>query len=107
MSKTDGRRDSQVSVIPDLPVKYFRSSDPQIVAAQQAESYDQTLLLQERQEGEFVVSYKTSGGWVAISKDIFTEVLGEGRNVKVAGLPREAVGVLRLMCPNLLANVGE
>jgi hypothetical protein len=93
--------DSKVSKIADLPVKYIHSSDPQIVAARQADSYDQTQLLNERQEGEFVLSYKTPGGWVAITKDILTEVLGAGHDVKIAGFPREAAEVLRLMCPRL------
>ena len=99
----DIQSDSKASRIPDLPVQYIRSSDKQIVAAHKAESCDQTHLLHERLEGEFVLSYKTSGGWVAITKDILTEVLGAGRNAKIVGLPREAAGVLSLMCPNLVA----
>jgi hypothetical protein len=86
----------------DLPVKYIQSSDMQIVAAHKAESYDQTQLLRDRMEGEFVLSYPTSGGWVAITKDILTEVLGAGRDVKIAGLPRVAAGVMKLMCPGLV-----
>jgi hypothetical protein len=93
--------DSKVSSIPDIPVKYIQSSDAQIVAAQQAYSYDQTQLLNERQEGEFLLSYKTPGGWVAISKDILTEVLGAGHDAKIVGLPPDAAEVLRLMCTNL------
>jgi hypothetical protein len=81
--------------IPDLAVRYIRSSDPQI------DSYDETQLLNERQEGEFIVSYKTPGGWVAITKDILTEVLGAGHDLKIAGLPREAAEVLKLMCLGL------
>jgi hypothetical protein len=99
----DIQSDSQASRIADLPMQYIRSSDKQIVAAHKAESYDQTHLLHERLEGEFVLSYKTSGGWVAITKDILTEVLGVGRNAKIVGLPREAAGVLSLMCLNLAA----
>jgi hypothetical protein len=57
-------------------------------------------------EGEFVLIYKTSGGSVAITKDILTEVLGAGQNVKIVGLPAVAVGVLRLMCPGLVVLVG-
>ena len=98
--------DSKASLIPDLPVQYIRSSDMQIVAAHKADSYDQTHLLHGRLEGEFVLSYKTSGGWVAITKDILTEVLGAGHDVKIVGLPRVAVGVLRLMCPNLVILPG-
>ena len=75
---------------------------PQIVAAHKAESDDQTHLLDGRLEGEFILSYKTSGGWVAITKDILTEVLGAGQDVKIVGLPRVAAGVLKLMCPNFV-----
>jgi hypothetical protein len=98
----DPPADSKVSLIPDLPVQYIRSSDMDIVAAHKADFDDQTHLLHGRVEGEFVLSYKTSGGWVAISKDILTEVLGAGRDVKIVGVPHVAVGVLRLMCPNLV-----
>jgi hypothetical protein len=87
---------------PDLPVAYIRSSDMQIVAAQKADSYGEPHLLSDRREGKCVLSYQTPGGWVAITKDILTEVLGAGRDVKVIGLPPEAVGVLTLMCPKLV-----
>ncbi len=66
-----------------------------------AEFYDRTQLLRDRLEGHFILSYETSGGWVAVKKDMLTEVLGTGRDVKIVGLPREAAGVLRLMCPNI------
>ena len=98
----DLEADAKTSLIPDLPVRYIGSSDVQIVAANRAHSYDEARLLRDRQEGMFLVSYKTSDGWAAITKDILTEVLGAGRDVKIAGLPGVAVGVLRLMCPNLV-----
>jgi hypothetical protein len=97
----DPQTDSQTSPLPDLPVRYIRSSDTQLVAAHKADSYDQAQLLRERLEGQFVLSYETSGGWVAISKDILTEVLGAGRDVKIVGLPRAAVERVTLMCPHL------
>jgi hypothetical protein len=102
----DLQADSKVSLIPDLPLQYIRSSDKQIVAAHKADSHDQTHLLHSRLEGEFVLSYKTSGGWVAITKDILTEVLGAGHDAKIVRLPVEAAGVLRLMCPNLVTVPG-
>jgi hypothetical protein len=95
---------AKATLIPDLPLKYIGSSDAQIQAANKAHAYDQARLLHDRQEGMFLVSYKTSGGWVAISKDILTEVLGTGRDVKIVGLPGAAVGVLRLMYPDLILN---
>ena len=98
----DLQADSKLSPIPDLPVQYLRSSDPRFVAAHKAESLDQTQLLHSRFEGEFVLSYKASGGWVAITKDILTEILGAGHDVKIRGLPREGAEILRLMCPDMV-----
>ena len=98
----DLQGDSEVSAIPDLPVRYIGSSDKEIVAAQKANFSDETHLLSDRREGRCVVSYKTPGGWVAITKAILTEVLGTGRDVKIEWLPDEAVAVLKLMCPNLI-----
>jgi hypothetical protein len=90
--------------IPDLPVQFAMSSDRQVVGANKARACDETQLLRSRIEGEFLVSYQTAGGWVAISKDALTEVLGAGRDAKVAGLPSEAADVLKLMCPELVAK---
>jgi hypothetical protein len=98
----DPQADSKASQIAQLAVRYIQSSDPQMVAANKAQSVDQTTLLHDRQEGMFVVSYQTSRGWTAISKDILTEVLGAGCDVKIAALPDAAAGVLRLMCPMIL-----
>jgi hypothetical protein len=94
--------DSQAALIPDLPVRYIGSSDAQIVAAHKAEPRDESQLSSDRREGRCVLSSRTPGGWVAISKSILTEVLGVGRDVKVVGLPAQAAGVLQLMCPNLV-----
>jgi len=102
VSEGDRQADSNASLIPDLPVRYIRSSDMQRVAAHKADWYDETLLLSDRREGRCVVSYETPGGWVAITKAILTEVLGAGRDAKITGLPSEAVGVLTLMCANLV-----
>ena len=97
--------DSTASSTPDLPAQYFVSSDRQWAAAHKADACDETALLHSRTEGEFVVSYRTSGGWVAISKDILTDVLGAGHDAKIVGLPREAAHVLKLMCPDLIVTV--
>jgi hypothetical protein len=98
----DRQADSKASLIPDLPTQYIQSSDKQIVAALKAESHDEPRLLSDRREGKYVVSYRTPGGWVGISKAILSEVLGAGRDVKIVGLPPAAVAVLKLMCPTLL-----
>ena len=94
--------DSKASLIPDLPARYIGSSDMQMVAAHKADSLDEPHLLSDRREGKCLVSYKTPGGWVAITKAILTEVLGAGRDVKIVGLPPAAIGVLKLMCPSLV-----
>jgi hypothetical protein len=98
----DPQSDSKTAQIPDLPVRYIGSSDARLVAAHQARPYDEAQLLHDRQEGMFIVSYQTANGWIAISKDILTEVLGAGCDMTMAGLPRAAAGVLRLMCPDMM-----
>ena len=74
------------------------------MAAHNADAYDETHLLSDRREGRCVLSYKTPGGWVAITKGILTEVLGAGRDVKISGLPAAAAGTLTLMCLNLVVR---
>jgi hypothetical protein len=100
-SEDHPQADSEASVIPALPVRYIGSSDVQRVATHKADQYAEPHLLNDRQEGRCVLSYKTPGGWVAISKAMLTEVLGAGRDVKIVGLPPEAAAVLTLMCPGL------
>jgi hypothetical protein len=72
--------------VPELPVRYLRSSDEQLSS--------------DRREGKFLVSYETSAGSRAISKTVLTEVLGARRDVKIVGLPPAAVEVLKLMWPS-------
>jgi hypothetical protein len=92
----------EASSLPDLPARYVRASDRSLVAARNAEAQGQAELLADRLEGLFVVSYETPGGWIAVSKDLLTEVLGEGKSVKIAGLPRAAVETLKLMGRDLV-----
>ena len=94
--------ESGASEIPELPARYFGSSDTQLVAARKAEPYDRTQLLRDRQEGHFLVSCETPGGWIALKKELLAEVLGAGRDARISGLPHNAVRVLRLMCADLV-----
>ena len=98
----DPEADSKAPAIPELPARYFVSSDRQIVAAHKAEPYDQAQLLAGRREGHFLVSYETPGGWIALKKDLLTEVLAAGSDAQIAGLPLDAAQVLRLMCRDLV-----
>ncbi len=82
--------DSKAAAIPELPARYFGSSD------------DRAQLLRERREGHFLVSYETPGGWIALRKDLLAEVLGAGRDARIVGLPFGAAQVLRLMCTDLV-----
>jgi hypothetical protein len=95
--------DDQAPAIPQLPARYFVSSDAEIVAARRAEPYDQPQLLRERQEAHFLVSYQTPGGWLALKKELLTEVLCAGRDASIVGLPLDAAEVLRLMYPDLVS----
>jgi len=98
----DPETDSKASAIPELPARFFGSSDRQIVAAHKAAPYDRAQLLHERQEGHFLVSYETRGGWVALRKDLLTEVPGAGHDARIVGLPLDAAQVLRFMCSDLV-----
>ncbi len=80
--------DSHASAIPELPSCYF-------VSAERAQ------LLAGLREGHFLVGYETPGGWIALKKDLLTEVLGAGRDARIVGLPLDAAQVLRLMCTAL------
>ncbi len=78
--------------IEDVPTKYFASTDQHILAAHKAEPYELARLRHERQEAHFLVSYETNseksgGGWLALKKDLLDEVLGEGRDARIVGLP--------------------
>jgi hypothetical protein len=101
-SADDAQADSTAAPIPDLPVRYVGSSDMQLVAAHKAEHRDEAHVLSDRREGRCVLSYKTSGGWVGITKAVLTELLEAGHDAKIVGLPPAAVGVLTLMCRNLV-----
>ncbi len=107
MSGDDPEMGPNPSAIPELPARYFVSSDNQIMAAHNAEPYDRAQLLAGRREGHFLVSYETvsyetPSGWVALKKDVLTEVLGAGRDGSIVGLPLDAAQVLRLMCADLV-----
>ncbi len=48
------------------------------------------------------MSFETSNGWVGITKDILTDILGIGLDARISGLPGQVAGLLRLMCPDLV-----
>jgi hypothetical protein len=90
--------------IAELPTEQVLSSDPSIVAAGKAQPCEQARLLADRQEGMYLVSYQTAGGWVAISKNVLTDLLGAGVDVNINGLPDAARESLSLLVPGLLAG---
>ncbi len=91
-----------VSGVPQLDARYVLSSDPQWVAAGKARPVEESKLLADRNEGEFIASFRTQDGWVALSKDVLTDVLGAGRDVRTPGLPKGVAGLLVLTCPGLV-----
>lgn len=89
---------------PELDAKYLHASDPQWVADGRAHVREEGKLLAERNEGEFIVSFRTAGGWVAVSKDVLTDVLGAGRDARITGLPESVAGVPAMMCAGLVSS---
>ncbi|HVY63684.1 MAG TPA: hypothetical protein VHH11_02570 [Gammaproteobacteria bacterium] len=100
----DAEAASNAAAIPDLPVRYIGSSDIRVVAAGKAKAWDKKQIADARMEGHVAVSYETPGGWVAVTKDFLSEVLGAGRDAKVVGLPGTAAERLRLMCGVLVVR---
>jgi hypothetical protein len=100
----DVEADSKASTVSDLPARYVASSDMQLVAANRAVSCDETRVRSDWREGKCLVSYQTARGCVAITKDVLTELLAAGRDVRVAALPEGAAAVLKLMCPGLIRD---
>jgi hypothetical protein len=96
---------AQATQIAALPPRYILASDPSLVAAHKAAAKEQADLLHCRNEGEFLVSYETPGGWVAVSKDMLTDVLGAGRDARIEIVPSHAGDVLRLTCRGLVHTV--
>jgi hypothetical protein len=88
----------------EVPVEYVQSSDPQIIEAGKAQAREQERLLADLHEGMYLVSYQTAGGWVAISKDVLTNLLGAGSDVNIKGLPDDAARSLQLLYPGLVAG---
>ncbi|HUQ51699.1 MAG TPA: hypothetical protein VM692_05725 [Gammaproteobacteria bacterium] len=91
-----------VAATADLPARYFVSSDRHWCAAHHVPAAEEAQLLHSRTEGELLVCYATSAGWVGVTKDVLTDVLGAGRDAQL-GLPPAAARVLQLMCPELVS----
>jgi len=87
--------------IATLARDYVVASDPRWVDAGRAEAKPEADLLYCRLEGEFVVSFATAAGWVGLTKDLLSEVLGAGQSAKLLDLPAEVVRALPLLCPGL------
>lgn len=103
ISDSESQPDSATASIPALPPRYIAASDPAVVSAGAAVALDEKSLLHGRNEAYFLVSYASAGGWVAVKKDLLTEQLGEGRDVRIGSLPFDAAQALRLMCRELAA----
>ena len=87
--------------VPELPSEYLVSSDAQLVATGRARAVDEAELLRDRQEGVYLLSYRTAAGWTAISKDVLTGFVATGQSARITGLPHAAAAVLERMCPEL------
>jgi hypothetical protein len=101
-SADDAASNAETAQIPELPIRYIGSSDKELVRQHKAEPYDAAQLQRDRQEGHFILSFETAGGWVALKKNLLTEVLGAGHDARLTGLPPAAARVLQLTCPGLV-----
>lgn len=56
----------------------------------------------DRSEGRFLASVHADGQWFAISKIILTVCTSQGKDALLTRVPRSAIDVLHLTCPELL-----
>ena len=90
VSRDDPETDSKASAIPELPSRYFGSSD------------DRAQLLAARgRKGISLSVTKRQADGLPSRRTCSTEVLGAGRDARIVGLPLDAAQVLRLMCATL------
>lgn len=87
-----------------LPIRHIVASDAQWLEAGKATQQNEGDLLHCRMEGEFLASFETEGGWVGISKDLLTDVLGNGVDAALEDLPPASAALLAKMCPALVAG---
>jgi hypothetical protein len=99
-----GRLFIDTAGIATVPAQHVLTSDALTTDGSKAQSCEEVRLLGDRQEGMHLVSYRTPRGWVAISKNVLTDLLGSGQDVNIEGLPDAAVQTLRVMYPQLVAN---
>ena len=73
--------------VSELPPQFVVSSDPQWVAAGSAVAKDEADLLHCRNEGEYLVSFASGSGWTAVTTDLLSDAIGNGRDARIASLP--------------------
>lgn len=87
-----------------LPIRHIVASASTWIEAGKATAQDAGNLLHCRMEGEFLASFETADGWVGVSKDLLTEVLGAGVDAALMDLPPATAALLAKMCPGLVAG---
>lgn len=83
----DSHTGPEASAVAELAVRYIQSSDRQIVAAHKAQSYDEAQLLRDRQEGMFVVSYRTLGDGSPLPRTFSPKSWARGAMSRLPGYP--------------------
>jgi hypothetical protein len=83
------------------------TSDMNLAASSGAIAYPKGRLLSDLKEGRFLASCEIDGKWFAISKIVLTALTSQGRDALITGVPRAAIDVLRLTCPELIAMAGR
>jgi hypothetical protein len=82
--------------------EYCFTSDLQRAASDTVTVQPKSHMVNDRNEARFLASAESRGKWFGISKIILTMFTGQGKDVLVAGVPPEIVGILRLTCPDLI-----
>ena len=102
VSGDDPQADSKASAIPELPARYFGSSDRQIVAAHKAEPHMTGRNCSRDGERAFPSQLRNARRMDCPQEGPAHGGLGS-RDAKIVGLPAAAAEALTLMCPALIA----
>ncbi|HEU4927591.1 MAG TPA: hypothetical protein VFT24_11105 [Vicinamibacterales bacterium] len=104
-------RGRKVDSIEGLPAgivpaqQYCLTSNVSQALADGTTAFPRSQILADRNEGRFLASAEIDGKWFAVSKTILTEVIGQGRDALIVDVPKPAIDVLRVACPELTVVV--
>jgi hypothetical protein len=85
--------------------EHFLTSDPARARATGATALTADRIAADRAEGRLLASAQADGAWFGVSKVPLTLHTSQGKDALVADVPEDVIGVLRLVCSDLLVVI--